>query len=144
MSPTSYAQAINAYKKVDVMGGVDAADPHQLVTMLMDGALTRLYEARTALEEKAFARKGEALGQTTTIIGALQGSLDMERGGAVADNLNELYDYLSRRVFHANVHNDVDAVDEAVRLIRDLRDGWAAIPDAARDAAAASGQVGAR
>lgn len=139
MSPTSYAQAINAYKKVDVMGGVDAADPHQLVTMLMDGALTRLYEARAAIDDGSIARKGEALGQATTIVGALQGSLDMGRGGAVADNLNELYDYLARRIFHANANNDAAAVDEVVGLMRELREGWSAIPDAARRAGAGTG-----
>ena len=58
----------------------------------------------------------------------LQGSLDFEKGGDLATNLNELYSYVTRRLFHVNAHNDVVALDEIYGLMREIRDAWEGVP----------------
>ncbi len=58
----------------------------------------------------------------------LQGALDFEKGGDLANNLNELYSYVTRRLFHANAHNDVAVLDEIYGLMREIRDAWEGMP----------------
>ena len=58
----------------------------------------------------------------------LQGALDFERGGELAQNLNELYVYVTRRLFHVNAYNDLAALEEVQSLIKDIADAWKSLP----------------
>jgi len=72
--------------------------------------------------------RNRAIGRAGRIVDeGLKASLDMQGGGALAAELNELYAYVSLRLLHANLHNDADALDECRRLIRPLREAWAQI-----------------
>jgi len=100
------------------------AGPAQLVLMLFDGALVRLEIARDAIEEGRKAAAHEALVRVQAIVDELTMSLDMERGGEVARNLAELYDYCSRQLIDANVHKDAGLVADVEAVLRQLRDAW--------------------
>ena len=66
--------------------------------------------------------------QTITIIdNGLRPSLDKSAGGEIADNLDAMYDYMTRRLLEANLKNEVGMVDEVHRLLADLRGAWVAI-----------------
>lgn len=111
------------------------ASPHQLVCMLMDGALERILQARAAMERQQTARKGERIGKAISIIDSLRASLDHDRGGDVASNLSALYEYMTRRLVHANLNNDRDALDEVLRLLKEIKAGWDGIAEQAARAA---------
>ncbi len=100
-----------------------AASPHRMVTLLLDGAIGRLGRAA---EEGSLARS-ESLSAAVAIIEALQDSLDMARGGLLAANLNDLYDYMLRRLSHAAVAGDAGPLAEVAGLLDTIREGWAAI-----------------
>ena len=51
-------------------------------------------------------------------------SLDHAQGGALAGRLDALYDYVSRRLLHAQLNNDERAIDEVVDLLTPVRDAW--------------------
>lgn len=134
----SNAAAINQYSRVRTHGGVEAASPHQLTTMLFDGALNRIASARGHMERGEIAAKGECISRSIDIIGGLRSSLDMARGGDLAERLDSLYDYMERRLLHANLHDDPHALDEVAELLRPIREAWGEIPvelrNPARDA----------
>lgn len=121
-------QGINAYRSESARQA-EFADPHTLVTMLLDGAMERIAQARGAMERGVTARKGERIGKAVEIIDSLRASLDMEKGGEVALNLARLYDYMLRRLLHANLKNDMSALEEVQRLLRDIKAGWVDIAD---------------
>jgi flagellar protein FliS len=50
--------------------------------------------------------------------------LDAEQGGEIAENLDRLYLYMTRRVFAAGVANDVDIIDEVIGLVKTIKEGW--------------------
>jgi flagellar protein FliS len=108
-------------------GGIAAADPHRLVLMLMDGALERLAKARGCLERGDIAGKAGLLHRTVGIIAELRASLDLGNGGPLAGNLDALYDYLERLLVRANIDNRTAQIDEAARLINEIRGAWVAI-----------------
>ena len=104
--------------------GVENASPHKLIQMLIDGAIEKVQLARGYMERREIARKGETISWAMAIIDGLRSSLDMKAGGDIANNLDALYEYMLRRLTEANVANDVAMLDEVVKLLNELREGW--------------------
>lgn len=125
------SKALKQYANVSKRTGIEDATPHQLIMMLYDGALDALMTASGCMERKDFAGKGVSLGKAITIIGGLQGFLDMEKGGDVAKNLDRLYDYMGVRLYDATIKNDITIVNEVASLLKTVREGWEGIKDEA-------------
>lgn len=123
-----------AYQSVAVHGGVAKADPHTLVTMLLDGTMERLAKARGAMERGEVATKAGLLHSCVVLVTELRGSLNMKDGGELAQNLSALYEYMQRRLIHANLNNDLKAVAEVASLLENVRSAWTAIGPTARTA----------
>jgi flagellar protein FliS len=123
------AAAGGLYHQISVETQVSGeVDPHRLVAMLFDGLLDAIAQARGAMRAKDIAVKGKALARASAIVGeGLRGSLDLERGGALARELDTLYGYLTKRLALAHLKNDEQLLDECVRLITPLREAWAGI-----------------
>jgi len=110
--------------------GITSASPHKLIVMLYDGALVALLSAKTNIAAGNIAAKGSAISKAISIIdNGLRASLDKNAGGEIAANLDALYDYMSRRLLHANLKNDVTIIDEVHGLLADLRGAWVEIGD---------------
>ena len=72
--------------------------------------------------------KGSNITSAGSIVLGLRSSLDMEAGGELAANLDNLYDYMFRRLMDAHVNNEEAALDEVASLLREIKQGWDAIP----------------
>lgn len=70
------------------------------------------------------AIKCRAMSKATRLIGQLDATLDMEKGGEIAQNLRSLYLYTLGRLTTANATNDEQIVLEVSNLIRKLKSGW--------------------
>ncbi|ATM96300.1 flagellar protein FliS [Yersinia frederiksenii] len=116
---------VQAYAQVGMESGVMSASPHQLIVMLFDGAQSALVRARILMSQGDIPAKGAALSKAINIIdNGLSAGLDMDKGGELAQNLSALYDYMSRRLLHANLHNDEQAIDEVLALLENIADAW--------------------
>ena len=120
---------MNQYKTVGLKSGVDSAGPHQLIDMLLKGAMGKISEAKAAMLGGQIALKGEAVGKAIAIVEYLRVSLDPGIDAAFSAQLGELYRYIETRLLEANLRNDAEALDEAQALLRELSAGWAGIPD---------------
>ncbi|WP_027897796.1 flagellar export chaperone FliS [Zestomonas thermotolerans] len=123
--------ALRQYQTVNTQAQVVEASPHRLIQMLMEGGLTRLAQARGAMERGQVGLKGELIGKAIAIIGGLRDGLNMEVGGELAQNLDRLYEYMSARLFEANRENDFAKLDEVAGLLRTIKSAWDAIAPAA-------------
>ena len=121
-------RAMNQYKQVGTRVHADSADPHQLIVMLFDGALERIAIAKGAMARNEIEVKGQKIGRAIAIIDGLKASLDKEKGGEIAENLNDLYSYMQRRLFEANAGNNQEVLDEVTDLLREIRQAWVEIP----------------
>ncbi len=122
-----FGYGAGAYQQVRSHGGVESADPHGLITLLMDGALERLVKARAHMLRGEVAAKGETISRSIEIIGGLRDSLDPKADTAMVERLDSLYEYMSRRLLHANLRDDADILDEVSGLLQQLRDSWVQI-----------------
>lgn len=119
--------AMRQYQSVNTQAKAVDASPHRLIQMLMEGGLSRLAQARGAMDRGQVAIKGELIGKAIAIIGGLREGLDLDKGGEVAANLDRLYEYMITRLFEANLHNAVAPLEEVAVLLRNVKSGWDAI-----------------
>jgi flagellar protein FliS len=119
--------ALKQYQAVNTHVQAVDASPHRLIQMLMEGGLTRIAQARGAMERQQTAMKGELIGKAIGIIGGLRNGLDLQQGGELAANLDSLYQYMVSRLLEANVKNDAAPLDEVAGLLRNVKSGWDAI-----------------
>ena len=132
MSYASMSNNISHYNQVDRVSGVSDADPHRLVQMLLEGALGKIAVVKGLMERKDIAKKGEVIGQAISIVTGLRTSLDLSAGGELAENLDNLYEYIERRLLTANLKNDVTILAEVSSLLHEVKAAWESIPLEAR------------
>ena len=137
MSVYARNSKLAAYQSVSVHGNVAAADPHKLVQMLMDGVVERMALARSCIESGDIGRKAKLLHSCVELLTELRGSLNVARGGELARNLSELYDYMMRQLMRANAESKVEYIKEVTSLLSEVRSAWMAIGPEVRHVPAA-------
>ena len=110
----------------------------QLLIMLYDGAVKFLVQGKDRMEAKDYAGKGNLISKALDIINELDSTLNTDKGGALADNLHQLYFYCSKRLFTANAKMDQAPVDEVIKILGGLRSAYAQIMDQPEALAAAA------
>lgn len=128
MSYNNAQAALRQYNQAGTQSSVAVASPHRLIQMLMEGALTKIAVARGCMERHEIADKGTNISLAISIIDGLRMSLDREAGGEIAGNLDDLYDYMNRRLASANLENNPAYLDEVAGLLREIKSAWDAIP----------------
>lgn len=125
MSGAISRTALNAYRNVGIESIVGSATPHQLVVMLFAGARAAVASAHAHMDRGNIAAKCEAISKAIAIIdGGLKASLDLSVGGQLAQNLSDLYVYMTQRLLQANASNDRGALHEVAQLLQQLGGAW--------------------
>ena len=110
----------SAYKRVDAQ----TRSPLELVVMLYDGVLSSLSEAAAAAARGDVATRAAGVSRSLTIIGALQSTLNVQEGGAVALELDRLYTYATQRLIDVTTKKDSTALTEVHKLLSTIREAW--------------------
>lgn len=126
MNPFAQNHRLAAYQTVSAHA-VEAADPHRMVQMLMDGVMERLAKVRGCIERGEVVPRTRMLHSCVVLVTELRGSLNLAEGGELAQNLNSLYDYMIRRLLLANLSGDPAIVAEVTSLMGEIRGAWVAI-----------------
>lgn len=133
-------KAANAYFQTKV----NTTDQGQLLLMLYDGALRYLQQARDKMLANDYAGKGILISKVIDIVNELSASLNMEKGGSLAVNLNNLYLLCTARLLQANLKMNVESLDSVVSILSGLRGAYAQImesPEARRAAQEIAGRM---
>jgi len=103
---------------------VKTASPAKLVELLYMKAIEVIDEAMELTDEKKYTEANEKLKRAQDIIMELNLSLDMEKGGQIAQNLRALYNYMFQRLVEANVRKDKEIMKEVKGYLEELLDVW--------------------
>jgi flagellar protein FliS len=127
------------YRSVRSHGLVADTSPTRLVQIMFEHILTNLATAQGCMARiednlplSEVTQKLAAMRKAIQLIGQLNVTLDMERGGKVAENLRALYEYMLVRLTQANAYNDTRIVSEVSNLVREIKTGWDGIVTDAR------------
>ena len=132
MSLYDLSDSYNSYRSVDLEAKAASASPYELVLVLFDGLLDELARARGHIEARRYQQKGQSLEKCLNILNGLSSALDYEEGGELVQGLARLYDYCIYRLSDVSVSLSLEGLDEVVRLLGVLREGWEGVSAARR------------
>lgn len=105
-------------------GAILTATPEQLQLMLYDGAIRCCMQARDAIERKDFEASFHKLTRAQNIIQEMQNGLNYDVNRDLCERVAAIYNFLYRKLIDANVHRDLGAIDDALRVLKIERETW--------------------
>ncbi len=108
---------------------VETADQLSLILMLYDRAILLLEKAKNEISEKNYEEKHHYLTKASNIVYELLASLDIDKGGEIADSLSRLYRFVIREILDADTNLNIKALDMAITTLSELRTSWEGIKD---------------
>ena len=118
-------------------------DPIELVCLLYGKAIEKLSLARTLTANDQIRERNTAIARASEILIELQASLDLEKGGEIAANLERLYEYIQQRLAAGLAERSDAPLAESIQLLDTLASGWKDACDALRTAVAAEPEAAA-
>jgi flagellar protein FliS len=121
-------QGKSAYSAVSLDSQIAGATPHQLITMLFDGAINAMRRAEIYFQQGNIARRGEMISRAINIIdNGLRAGLNHEIGGQIPADLERLYEYVSRNLLEANLNKSGEKLPQLITLMVEMAETWKAI-----------------
>ena len=121
------ASAVRAYKTTELGSRATGGDKRELILMMYDGAIGAVRIGQQHAARKERLATGKQIDRALSIIGGMRQTLDFERGGNVAVNLDDLYRYLMKALVKANSSLDTSLMQEVVDLLASVREAWASV-----------------
>ncbi|WP_312262670.1 flagellar export chaperone FliS [Candidatus Igneacidithiobacillus taiwanensis] len=119
--------AVQAYRQV----GQQGVSTDRLVLLGLEGILEYLRRAELAIRAQQIGAKAEAMDKAYQLTAHLLASVDLERGGEIAVNLQNLYRFVLEKLATANIFDDLEALAACRPVLEDLRDAWRGLLDRA-------------
>ena len=120
---STYGNYQNAYKKASV----NTLDQSKLIIMLYDGAIKNASFAVEHMKSGQIEKVHDCLIKTKNIVTELMATLNMDRGGEIANNLQSLYSYMFSQLIEANMNKKTEPVVVVIDLLKELRAAWTQI-----------------
>lgn len=124
LNKNSNTTAVDMYSTLGLRTDIASASSHRLILMLLDGAIEKIRAADGALVRGDIATKGASVSWAMSIVDGLRASLDREKGGDLAGNLDRLYEYINRTLLQGNLNNERSKFAETIGLLAEIRGAW--------------------
>ncbi|MBQ4831793.1 flagellar export chaperone FliS [Pseudoalteromonas sp. MMG010] len=127
--------SLKKYSQVRV-SSINEMSSYDQISLIFNNIIGRLAATKGFIERKEIAKKGENISACILLLGALQDALnfDAQEAKNISDNLYSLYEYCQRKLTQANLNNDIECINEVSNIIKEIKEGWASIPVAERQA----------
>lgn len=129
MNIGSRSEIAATYEKVELHAEIEGASSHELIDLLLKGAIVKLAKAKGHIQQNNVAEKGQEISKVITIVAELQQNLVTSQDNVIANSLADLYSYITDLIVTANITDDSLKIDEASHLISHIRESWSLIPD---------------
>ena len=127
----------NNYRKAQL----NTASPGQRVVLMYEGLLKELKKAHHGIlninkDIKYIEESHNSIALSEQIILELKLALDMDNGGELAQNLNNLYEFWIIQLSDANMKKSAEILTPLISMVEELKNTW-------REAAKKARQLGA-
>jgi len=109
-----------SYRAVAIQG----ASPVKLVICLYEQAIEDLRQAVIALEKGEIEARTRKINHAIMVLGQLQGSLDMQRGGEVARNLEHFYAMVRAGLCQAQLKQSTTILEQQISHLVSIYEAW--------------------
>ena len=113
-------EAGSAYRQTEAL----TTDPVGLVVVLYDMLLKDLREAVQALAENNIEQRAACVRHSILVLQQLQSTLDMGRGGTVAQNLERFYNFTRAKLLEAQIKASAETFAQQITFVSSIRDAW--------------------
>lgn len=128
LKPRQKASA-SLYREVSRRSEIEGASPHKLTELLLQGAIKNIHLTRDAIAKKDIVERGNYITKAMSIVAELEGTLDKDRGGELAENLSMLYQFLTTTLLDVHVSGDGSGLDQAEAVLENILEAWRAIKE---------------
>ncbi|MCB0416467.1 MAG: flagellar export chaperone FliS [Bdellovibrionaceae bacterium] len=111
---------INAYRTTQA----NTASRGTLLLMMYEGAIRFIRLAIAANEQGKHDEKLEKIKRARAIVQELQRTLDYEKGGSLAFQLDRLYGFVNNRLMRGSIEKEPKVLEEAIEVLQTLLGGW--------------------
>lgn len=115
------------YRNVDIESRIEGANPHQLVVIMFEELLKSLDAMAVAAQRGDFAQRVKRQSRAMSILHGLEGSLDHEKGGDIAEGLSGIYREARRLVMLGSRENDPEQILRARAMLHEIASAWSQI-----------------
>jgi flagellar protein FliS len=112
---------------------ITTTDRGRLLLMMYEGAIKFLKQSKAGLEEKDIAKFCRFLSKGQAIIAELMNTLDFEKGGTIARDLDRLYDFMLFYLSEANLYRDAERVNRVIHLLDIIYSAYKEIIEGKKD-----------
>lgn|GEM_PF-66764 len=112
------------YRNIENQTRVEGASPHKLIAILFEELLRSVDATKLAVERGDLARQADRQARALSILQALEGSLDMERGGEVAANLASIYRHARKLIAGGTREKRPEFIARAHDILGDIAGAW--------------------
>ena len=123
----NYKKIADVYKSTERNALVESEDPHKLVLVMFDALIKsiEIYVENIDVKKADLELRSKHFSRSLTIIYSLQSSLDFEKGGEIADNLFQTYEFARQMVIGSIRTMDKTGPKRAISLLSEIREAWA-------------------
>lgn len=125
-----FMKKASLYHVNSIESEIDVADPYRVTQLLLEGLIRFMVLSKAAISRQDIVEKNTLLAKSQSIINALLVSLDVEKGGEVAQNMQDLYVFAFDQLAEAVLDSDIAKIDSAINVIKNIKSGWDSIPQA--------------
>ena len=118
------SKAVGQYQQVGIESALANASPHRLIQMLYEGLLSHLSSLRGAIKNEQYEQVAFHINKTSKILVGLEEGLDFEKGGDIAVNLRDLYNYMQSELIGLQVSGDDDRLERLISIVIEIKSAW--------------------
>lgn len=117
----------DAYQTTERSALVETEDSHKLVLVMFDALMKSIetYIDNIDVKKADLELRSKHFSRALTIIYSLQSSLDFEKGGEIADNLFQTYEFARQMIISSIKDMDETGPQRALALLGEIREAWA-------------------
>ena len=103
---------------------ISTIDRGRLLLMMYEGCIKFLKHAKDGLENNDIVKFARFLSKSQAIIAELMKTLDFEKGGQIAKDLDRLYDFMLFYLTEANLQKDAKKIERVIRLVETIASAY--------------------
>ena len=111
---------LNEYQKADILGKSQL----ELIIRVYDGAIAAFKAASGAYRDDDNSDGYEHLEKAKRFVTHLYTTLDIERGGEIAERLGKLYAFVINQTTSIQATKDLKQIDDNITILANLRSAW--------------------